>query len=717
MSAKDFIVNILGEDKTAKAWESFKANAGKAAAGAAAAFAGKELGEALLGNIDNAAITDRLDAALGASAAQSQAWGAAAAGAYRGAWGESMEEAAAGVEAVVGSIGGMRDAAEEDIQAATEKALALSQAMSIDVGQSATTAGILIKNGLAADATAAFDLMTAGLQKIPAEMRGEALDALNEYSVNFAQLGLSGDKAMSMLVSASANGGIAIDKTGDSLKEFTIRATDMSASSVAAYDALGLNAQQMSNEILAGGDRASTAFSTIVSGLQGITDPATQANTAIALFGTPIEDLGTGQIPAFLDALGGAQAGLGDTAGAADKMAETLSGNPKARVEELRRGFEGWKQDLVGMPGPLGDVAVGVQAFGGDAAQLATSVGLGVVALQNMKLAAIASKVATVAGTVATGAATAAQWLFNAALNANPIGLIILAVSALVAGLVWFFTQTEAGQAIVQAVWGGIKTAVSAVTDWWTNTAQPALAAGWEAIKIVFNQGVEFVKGVLSAGWEILKGIFAWSPLGLIIGNWDAIKGAFSAGIEGVKSFLSAGWEVLKKIFAWSPVGIIVSNWDAIVGFFKSVPGKIGSALSGVGNALKNAFRGPFNSIAGFWNRSVGSLRFTVPDWVPGVGGKGWGFPKIPMLATGAVVTSATLAMIGEGNEPEAVLPLSRLDAMLNDARRGTGASNDEPAAGGPRVVMHITNNYPQAEPTSTTTNRALAYAAAVGEV
>jgi len=228
---------------------------------------------------------------------------------------------------------------------------------------------------------------------------------------------------------------------------------------------------------------------------------------------------------------------------------------------------------------------------------------------------------------------------------------------------------------------------------------------------------VEFVKGVLSAGWEILKGIFAWSPLGLIIGNWDAIKGAFSAGIEGVKSFLSAGWEVLKKIFAWSPVGMIVSNWDAIVGFFKSVPGKIGSALSGVGNALKNAFRGPFNSIAGFWNRSVGSLRFSVPDWVPGVGGKGWGFPKIPMLATGAVVTSATLAMIGEGNEPEAVLPLSRLDAMLNDARRGTGASNDDPGAGGPRVVMHITNNYPQAEPTSTTTNRALAYAAAVGEV
>jgi hypothetical protein len=646
-NAKDFVVNILGEDKTSKAWETFKANAGKAAAAAAAAFAGKEIGEALAANIDSAALEDKVAASLGASAAEAERWGAAAAGAYRGAWGESMDEASAAVESVVGNIGGMRQAAESDIQAATEKALAFSQAMGIDVAESTTTAGILIKNGLAKDATEAFDLMTAGLQQIPTSMRGEALDALNEYSVNFSQLGLSGDQAMAMLVNASANGGIAIDKTGDSLKEFTIRATDMSTSSVAAYDALGLNAQEMSNAILAGGDTASGAFSTIVSGLQGITDPATQANTAIALFGTPIEDLGTAQIPAFLDALGGAQTGLGDTAGAADAMAATLSSNPKARVEEMRRSFDGWKQDLVGMPGPLGDVAVGVQAFGGDAAQLATTVGMGVVALNNMKLATVASTVATTAGKVATAAATAGQWLFNAAMRANPLGLVLTAVTALVAGLVWFFTETETGQKIVQAAWAGIKLAISFVTDWWQNTALPFLTTGWEVIKAAFNQGKQTVTNVMNVIWGAIK-----------------------------------------KVWEWSPIGLVVSNWDAIVGFVKGLPAKIGSAAVGMWDGISDAFRGALNKVIRWWNDFKVELK--VPDnaLTNAIGLAGAGFtintPNIPLLADGGIVTRATLAMVGEGRGPEAVVPLDRLGEFVSNVNRATDRDN------GGRAAVHI---------------------------
>ncbi|WP_194521977.1 phage tail tape measure protein [Cellulosimicrobium sp. JZ28] len=646
-NAKDFVVNILGDDRTAKAWESFKANAGKAAAGAAAAFAGKEIGEALAANIDSAAITDRLDASLGATASQSQAWGAAASGAYRAAWGESMEEAAAGVEAVVGNISGMRDAAEGDIQATTEKALALSQAMGVDVAESTTTAGILIKNGLAKDATQAFDLITASLQRVPASMRGEALDALNEYSVNFAQLGLSGDQAMAMLVNASANGGIAIDKTGDALKEFTIRATDMSTSSVAAYDALGLNAQEMSNEILAGGDRSAAAFSTIVSGLQGISDPATQANTAIALFGTPLEDLGTSQIPAFLDSLGGAQAGLGETAGAADKMAATLSGNPKARVEELRRSFEGWKQDLVGMPGPVGDIAVGVQAFGGDAAQLATTVGMTVVALNNMKLATVASTVATNAGKVATAASTAAQWLFNTALRANPLGIVLTAVTALVGGLVWFFTKTEAGQKIVQVAWAAIKVAISAVTDWWNNTALPFLQAGWQAIGVMFEKGKQTVSNVMSA-----------------------ILGA------------------VRRVWEWSPLGLIVTNWDKIVGFVKGLPGKIKSAASGMWDGISDAFRGALNKVIRWWNDFKVELKVPKNALTDAIGLAGAGFtintPNIPFLADGGIATRATLAVIGEGRGPEAVVPLDRLDEFVSNVNRATDRDN------GGRAPLHI---------------------------
>nr|MBM4495706.1 hypothetical protein [Prescottella equi] len=74
---------------------------------------------------------------------------------------------------------------------------------------------------------------------------------------------------------------------------------------------------------------------------------------------------------------------------------------------------------------------------------------VGALALQGA--AFIAHRAVMIAGAVATGAATAAQWAFNLALSANPITLIIIAVTALVAGLIWFFTQTEIGQKIITA--------------------------------------------------------------------------------------------------------------------------------------------------------------------------------------------------------------------------------------------------------------------------
>src|SRR5690606_40234110 len=69
---------------------------------------------------------------------------------------------------------------------------------------------------------------------------------------------------------------------------------------------------------------------------------------------------------------------------------------------------------------------------------------------------------------------------WTAALLTNPITWIVVGITALVAALVWFFTKTEAGRAIIQAVWGAIKSAMGAVVDWWTETAAPALIGAWE---------------------------------------------------------------------------------------------------------------------------------------------------------------------------------------------------------------------------------------------
>jgi hypothetical protein len=80
-------------------------------------------------------------------------------------------------------------------------------------------------------------------------------------------------------------------------------------------------------------------------------------------------------------------------------------------------------------------------------------------------------------------------------------------------------------------------------------------------------------------------------------------------------------------------------------------------------NGVLNIYKGIFNAIAKLWNGTVGKLSFSFPSWVPGFGGKGISVPNIPMLAEGGIVTSPTLAMIGERG-PEAVVPLSKMGGI-----------------------------------------------------
>jgi hypothetical protein len=83
-----------------------------------------------------------------------------------------------------------------------------------------------------------------------------------------------------------------------------------------------------------------------------------------------------------------------------------------------------------------------------------------------------------------------------------------------------------------------------------------------------------------------------------------------------------------------------------------------------VADVISAPFKAAFKAVAWLWNNTVGKLSFKVPGWVPGIGGKGFDVPDIPMLAEGGIVTSPTLAMIGEGGGPEAVIPLSKLGSM-----------------------------------------------------
>jgi hypothetical protein len=108
--------------------------------------------------------------------------------------------------------------------------------------------------------------------------------------------------------------------------------------------------------------------------------------------------------------------------------------------------------------------------------------------------------------------------------------------------------------------------------------------------------------------------------------------------------------------------------------------------------AMLTVFKTVFNGIASAWNNTVGKISFTLPKWIPGLGGKGFDMPNIPMLANGGIVNSpgGTLAMIGEKG-PEAVIPLTGPNA---GGGMGGNTVNINVNGGDPNAVVQALRTY-----------------------
>ncbi|MRJ68665.1 phage tail tape measure protein [Klebsiella pneumoniae] len=272
-----------------------------------------------------------------------------------------ISEAVAGVRSTLGALGAVGD---EELTRISRKALDLQAALGGDMTEHIQMAAIMMKNGLARSSDEAFDLITAGMQRVSTQMRGEMPEILHEYSTHFRNMGFTGAETMSLLVNMAQQGKFALDKTGDAIKEFSIRGSDMSKNSVSAYKAIGLDAAAMSSAIATGGESARKAMEKTAKGLLSIQDPATRANAAISLFGTPIEDLSIDQIPAFLSALANVSNRLGDTRGSADRLGDTLRDNLPGDISKLGGAFDGLRTEvLTGMDTSLRTITQTLTAF------------------------------------------------------------------------------------------------------------------------------------------------------------------------------------------------------------------------------------------------------------------------------------------------------------------------------------------------------------------
>lgn len=548
-------------------------------------------------SMEKSQLGSKLAASFGETPEEAKRYGEVAGNLYADGIGASMEDVSAAVSAVGGTFGSLDTMGGARLEELSAKASNFAAVFDQDVAGSVQTAGMLMQNGLADNADQAFDMMTKGMQEVSVSMRDELPEILQEYGTNFRALGFNGADSFNLLIDAASKGKFALDKTGDALKEFTIRGSDMSASSTEAFKSIGLDAELMASDIAVGGENAQYALQKTADALLGIEDPSTRANTAIALFGSPLEDMSVDQIPLFLESLSGADDVMGDFTGATDQMSDTLNDNAGSAFENMKRAI-------------TGELLNGLESMAdwvGRNSELLKTIGLIVTPLV---AGLVAYKAITLGITAATTAWNAIQMVLNGTMMLNPVGLIVAAIVGLVAIVVLIATKTTWFQTIWEVVWN----AVSAAWDW-----------VWGKLK----EGFELLKGAFQAIGDKVTEIKDW-----IVGKWNELVD-FVTGLPGrVATAASGMWQSILDS-AGAAKDWVVGKFDDLVGFVTGLPGKIRDATSGMWDGIKDAFKSVINWVIGKWNSFAGSMK--MPD-LPFVPNRGKSFlPQIPLLASGGV--------------------------------------------------------------------------------
>jgi len=280
-------------------------------------------------------------------------------------------------------------------------------------------------------------------------------------------------------------------------------------------------------------------------------------------------------------------------------------------------------------------LTVATRALTASRAQLATTVVAGTATENVSILTRVRGTVATIASTVAQKAMAAAtkawaatQWLLNAAMTANPIGLIIAAVVALIAIVVLVATKTTFFQTVWGKAWGGIK------------------AAFWA------------VFGFIKRNWPTILAVLT-GPIGLavlaIVKNWGKIKDGAASVVNWIKGIPG---RILGLGASFSRVGK-----SLITSFINGMKGA-GGLISDIAGNVWNAVKGLLNDAIGKINSAL-EFKISLPG--PDIHINP---PNIPKLWTGARVTRPTLAMIGDGREPETVMNDTMLSKALERAAR-----------------------------------------------
>ena len=505
---------------------------------------------------------------------------------YKDNFGEDINDIALAMSAVKQQTG----QTGKELKNTTENAILMRDTFDIDVNESIRGVNAMMKQfGISSEE--AYNLLAQGAQK-GLNQNGDLADQLAEYSVYYADMGLSAEEAFNMIANGAKNGTFQIDYLNDAVKEFGIRAKD--GTSDEAFKQLGLDVDDLKTKFAQGGEGAKEAFKTVNEALFSCDDEVQRNLLGVAMYGTKWEDLGEDAIRALVDTQGEISA-TNDALGTINENKYNDLGN---QFEELGRNL---KTDLVK---PIGEelkpvISDVIKEVKGKIPEVKTLV-LAVVSkvkdfisFMSRNGTQIISIIAGIAaGMLAWNAAikvwkattegvTIAQKILNTVMAANPIGIVITVVAALVAALVTLFATNEDFRNKVIAVWEAVKEAASkvfgAIADFFTVTIPNA-----------FNGFINFIKSNWQALLLLIVNPFA-GAFKLLYDNCGAFREFVDNFVQNIKQFFQNLWNGIVSIFQgvgqWF-IDRFTEAYNGVTGVFAAIGQWFGARWQDIKNAL-----------------------------------------------------------------------------------------------------------------------------------
>lgn len=571
---------------------------------------------------------------------------------YKNNYGEDFQDIADSMAQVKTQLGEIEDT---QLQSVTEDALALRDTFGFEVNESVRAAKMLMDQfGISSEE--AYNLIAQGAQQ-GLDKNGDLLDSINEYSVHFKQNGLSATDMFNTFKQGADSGAFSIDKVGDAIKEMGIRMKDGSATD--SLKAMKLNADDIAQAFGEGGERASWAFGEVVEGLKNIEDPIEQNTAGVAIFGTMWEDLGKDAVFAMTE--------YGDKF---DETVNTMDKLKEVKYDNLTDLFEGLKRNVEMLLLPLGNALMPILKQ--------------VIQIISDNMPVIEGMLNEVSPVISEMFAQLLPPLMELVQTIMPImmdiwkqlvpfltqiiqailpvlvqltQMLLPPIMQIVQSLLPILMQLiqplldllqpiinllqpiiNLFMTLLEPLLSLINMILPPLIQLFTNIIQlilPPLQAGLElvanVISTVFKGAFDLVSKIIQNTISVFEGIINFVKV-IFVGAWQGafnqVKYIFSSVFETIKNVIGNVKNVFSNIINFVK-NVFTGNWSAAWQNIKNI-------FSNIISGLANIFKTPINWIINGINTFIrGINKIKIPDWVPGVGGKGFHINEIPKLKVG----------------------------------------------------------------------------------